>query len=431
MVRERDAVRGIDDLDDARVVVVAAQACVAIALDERRVRRRPVDSRVGVAEQVEQRAAERVAAPVASAHARATLVPEGRQPRADPRRSPRAGSSRAAGHGDRDRAAHDLVGGREQARVVAEAPDAVALPRERPGRHHLVGRERLRPRGAPRRPRARARRPPTAGAGCRARTATVRLRSAAAVGDRQQQADGGEVRDQRRAPVAEERRDDAGQRDEAEEAAGNQQHGHDEAEREAGGEQRRVLPARARRDRKPSRTPAANSRAIAQKPGEPEFLASRREYEVGVRRRNDLGHAVSEAGAGPAAGRERPQRLCDLVAAARAVVPRRPPDLDARRERRGDPQDSVRGRTRRRAARGRPPRRPSGRARRRTCRGTRTRPSGPGRGPSAGRTRTSTTTMPAEHRQRFLPARHVQRHAHRPCATASRSSRSTSHRRAK
>ena len=149
---------------------------------------------------------------------------------------------------------------------------------------------------------------------------------ATALGDGEHDADRRAVRDHRRPAVAEKRRDDAGQGNEAEQAGGN--HRSLNGQRERGGhcEERGVVARRAQGDSE--RTPAheriqGNDGGEA---GEAELFADGCQHEIGVRGRNRLRIAETGSGTPGGAGRERPQAVRDLIASGNAVVPGIGPD---------------------------------------------------------------------------------------------------------
>ncbi len=234
-------------LDHPRAIVIAAQPRIRVPLDERRVARGPVHLAPRVAEQVVGDPHERVA-PAALGRARR----RGAEAQARERLGVLLQVLRAArGQGDavavEDRAPGDRLCDRQQAGVVGEAPRSVALHREDGRGHRGVRAPRLQvgraqrddrqqrgehrdesARGSHELGRGRGGGPPRA--------------------DCEQDPDRRQVRDHRRAAVAEERRGHAGQRQHAEQAAGDEQERQHDPEAQAERQEEAVVAIRAHRD---------------------------------------------------------------------------------------------------------------------------------------------------------------------------------------
>ena len=146
---------------------------------------------------------------------------------------------------------------------------------------------------------------------------------------REQDAEDGEIRDHRRAAVAQEWRDNAGERRQIEHAAGDQQRAEGDEQREPQREEERVIVARAHRDTQTEPDERGVEEIDANKADPAPLFAQHRQDQIRVRGGHDLGIAEPESRAEGSAARHRPQRVDDLFAAAYVVVPRREPHVDA------------------------------------------------------------------------------------------------------
>ncbi len=179
------------------------------------------------------------------------------------------------------------------------------------------------------------------------------------MGDEQEAREQDEVGDDARAAVADEGQRDPGQRDQAQDAADDDERLEREAEREPDREQLREAVLGQQRDPEPPQAEEHVDEQERRRADQAELLRERRVDEVrgqerdqvmAVRRRED---ALAETLAVEAAVADREERLDDLVAGRMAVLPGVDPDrdplLDARhglvdRRRAGDEEDQARAR---------------------------------------------------------------------------------------
>ena len=129
------------------------------------------------------------------------------------------------------------------------------------------------------------------------------------------------VREHGRAAVAQKRRHDPRQREEAQQPAGDDERLHHQPERHAHRQQRRKVAGRPQRHAKAPPAQQTVQREDDQQSDQPELLADGGEDEVGVAGWNQLRIAQTRTGAPRRTGGQRPQPLRNLIAARYAVVP--------------------------------------------------------------------------------------------------------------
>jgi hypothetical protein len=145
--------------------------------------------------------------------------------------------------------------------------------------------------------------------------------------DRNQESQCDEIRGHRRSAIAEEWRDDTRQGKRAKKTACHHQHRDRERQRERDRQEESIVAPGSARNRETTPDDDPEGECDDDQTGKAELLADRRQHQVGVRFRNEARLAQADARAGDGAGRQAPQRVRHLIAAANRVIPRRQPHL--------------------------------------------------------------------------------------------------------
>ena len=141
-------------------------------------------------------------------------------------------------------------------------------------------------------------------------------------GDREHDPNRSAVRQHRRSAVAQKRRHHTGQRNEPEQSAGDDETLNAQHEHDADDEKRREVARRSRGNTQASPADKCVEHGNCGEPDPAELFAERGQHEIGVALRDRRRTAKACPAAPDAAGRERPEAVRDMIAAAHTVLKR-------------------------------------------------------------------------------------------------------------